>query len=144
MCLVIRSVANTILACALLAKGRIVEGPNKSDEIRAMLKADPTMPAKKVVEALAAKGVTVSLPLVNKIKYAKTDAASKAIGGKRGRPKKTKESPSVATIPEADKTAADMRNSFSVAYLFAVKESVAAFGGAERVRQALDVLEQLK
>ena len=72
-----------------MAKEKVVsEGAKKSDAVRDVLKNDPKMPSKKVVELLASQGIQVSLPLVNKIKYAKPDGEKKASAGtgRRGRP----------------------------------------------------------
>lgn len=71
-----------------MAKEKVVEeGPNKSDAVREVLKSDPKMPSKKVIETLEARGISVSLPLVNKIKYAKPGDAKPAAGkARRGRP----------------------------------------------------------
>ena len=60
---------------------------SKSDHVREFLAANPKMGGKAVQEALAAKGVDVSIPLVNKVKYSKpSDGAATAVAGRRGRP----------------------------------------------------------
>lgn len=72
-----------------MAKEKVVsEGAKKSDAVRDVLKNDPKMPSKKVVELLASQGIQVSIPLVNKIKYLKPDGEKKASSGsgRRGRP----------------------------------------------------------
>lgn len=206
-----------------MAKEKAVEeGPSKSDAVREMLKSDPKMPSKKVVEALAANGIQVSIPLVNKIKYAKGGTAKASSGsGRRGRPaggvnvseeiRKYIEANKSATRPEirdamvaaghtvsvslvnavfnrvhaggtapaarrgrppktaaagttaaaparrpgrpakakvvvatAPKPAAVATGSLSAADLINAKQLVESFGGAERVRQALALLEQLR
>jgi len=62
-------------------------GPSKSDAVRKYLTDNPTAGAKVVQAALKEQGIEVSIPLVNKIKYAKPEGAPKASGpGRRGRP----------------------------------------------------------
>jgi|GEM_PF-2015753 len=204
-----------------MAKEKAVEeGPSKSEAVREMLKSDPKMPSKKVVEALAANGIQVSIPLVNKIKYAKGGTAKAPSGsGRRGRPaggvnvseeiRKYIEANKSATRPEirdamvaaghtvsvslvnavfnrvhaggtaptarrgrppknaatgataaaparrpgrpakvkvapVAKAVAVATGSLSAADLINAKQLVESFGGAERVRQALALLEQLR
>lgn len=63
-------------------------GASKSDAVREYLAANPSAGGKVVQAALAEKGIQVSIPLVNKIKYAKPAGAEpKSAGGsRRGRP----------------------------------------------------------
>jgi hypothetical protein len=43
---------------------RTKNGVNKSEEIRKILRSNPTIPAKEVVSTLAARGIKVKDPLV--------------------------------------------------------------------------------
>ena len=60
----------------------------KSDHVRDIFAENPTLGAKAVQQALAAIGVEVSIPLVNKVKYAKSadEGTKKPSSGRRGRP----------------------------------------------------------
>ena len=181
---------------------------SKSDHVREFLAANPKMGGKAVQEALAAKGVDVSIPLVNKVKYSKpSDGAATAVAGRRGRPagangnmsediRSYMESNPAATRPQirdamhasghkvstslvnsvflrvrakADKPATAARRGrparsastvapeapaapaaltanvgeLSVTELISAKRIVEQFGGLDRVRQALSLLEQL-
>lgn len=131
-----------------MAKEKAVEeGPNKSDAVREILKNDPKMPSKKVVEALAAKGITVSLPLVNKIKYAKADGAPKASSGagRRGRPsggvnvseeiRKYIEANKEATRPQIRDAMVAAGHTVSVSLVNAVFNRVHAGGSAPAARR---------
>ena len=72
---------------------------NRSQAIRDYYKANPTAKAKEVVDALAKKGITVSVGLVNivKSKHNKAHAAKKAV---------TSQAKSVDKKPEVNKTQA--------------------------------------
>lgn len=63
-------------------------GASKSDAVRKYLTANPKAGAKVAQNALKEQGIEVSIPLINKIKYAKPEGGEKkpAGAGRRGRP----------------------------------------------------------
>jgi hypothetical protein len=80
-----------------------------------------------VVEGLKAKGMKVKMTLVSSLMYKQSSKAGK------------RRDPSVHAV--ARKTAT---TGMSIDQLLSVKQFVDTFGGAGQVRQALDVLEQLR
>lgn len=106
-----------------------IEHGAKSEAVRAALRElGPRTPAKEIIDHLAAKGVKVSLPLVNKVK-------SREKAGRRGGRKARTAVPVQAA-----------RGSRPIAYehLLAAKELADQLGGTESLRRTLDILDKLR
>lgn len=102
---------------------------NMSDQIRAYIAKHPKATRPEIRDGLAAQGVTVKTSLVNAV-YTKVrkGGGTKAKPGRRGRK------------PAAAKTTATL----SAAELIAAKQMIDSMGGADRVREALNLLDQLQ
>jgi hypothetical protein len=103
------------------------EGPSKSDSIRAYLAENPKAGPTEIAQALAAKGIEVSIPLVSALK-------AKAKGGGRGKKRG-------ATRGGRKTTAGGSKVSLET--LLAAKKMAQQLGGVDKAREALDLLEKL-
>ena len=104
-------------------------GGNMSDQIRAYIAKHPKATRPEIRDGLAAQGVTVKTSLVNAVyTKVKKGGGAKAKPGRRGRK------------PAAAKTAATL----TAAELIAAKQMIDSMGGANRVREALNLLDQLQ
>ena len=111
------------------ASKRKAGGGNMSDQIRAYIAKHPKATRPEIRDGLAAQGVTVKTSLVNAVyTKVKKGGAAKAKPGRRGRK------------PAATKTAATL----TAAELIAAKRMIDSMGGANRVREALNLLDQLQ
>ena len=111
------------------ASKRKAGGGNMSDQIRAYIAKHPKATRPEIRDGLAAQGVTVKTSLVNAVyTKVKKGGGAKAKPGRRGR--KT----------AATKTAANL----TAAELIAAKRMIDSMGGANRVREALNLLDQLQ
>ena len=111
------------------ASQRKAGGGNMSDQIRAYIAKHPKATRPEIRDGLAAQGVTVKTSLVNAVyTKVKKGGGAKAKPGRRGR--KT----------AATKTAANL----TAAELIAAKRMIDSMGGANRVREALNLLDQLQ
>ena len=100
-----------------------------SDQIRAYIAKHPKATRPEIRDGLAAQGVTVKTSLVNAVyTKVKKGGGGKAKPGRRGRK------------PAATKTAATL----TAAELIAAKQMIDSMGGANRVREALNLLDQLQ
>jgi len=99
----------------------------RSQAIRDYLSAHPAAGPKDVIAALKEQGVAVTVGLVSNVKY-----GSKHKEGHRSR--------TTTARAAARRTRA---GSLSVEQLVEVKQFADAFGGAEQLRSALSILEQL-
>ena len=99
----------------------------KTQAVRDYISANPDANPKAIVEGLKEKGITVKLGLANSVKY-----------NKRSKTRKRR--------APALHTAARKTNSTGVTIdqLIEVKRFADSLGGTENVRQALDMLEQLR
>ena len=108
-----------------VARGRAKQGSvNKSEEIRKYLRRRPSAAPKEIIEALAGQGIEVAQGLVSAVKYGKQPTGARRGRGRAGRP-------------------AASAGSLSAQDLIQAKELINQLGGVDRVRQALDLLEQL-
>ena len=111
------------------ASKRKAGGGNMSDQIRAYIAKHPKATRPEIRDGLAAQGVTVKTSLVNAVyTKVKKGGAAKAKPVRRGRK------------PAATKTAANL----TAAELIAAKRMIDSMGGANRVREALNLLDQLQ
>ena len=111
------------------ASQRKAGGGNMSDQIRAYIAKHPKATRPEIRDGLAAQGVTVKTSLVNAVyTKVKKGGAAKAKPVRRGRK------------PAATKTAANL----TAAELIAAKRMIDSMGGANRVREALNLLDQLQ
>ena len=111
------------------ASKRKAGGGNMSDQIRAYIAKHPKATRPEIRDGLAAQGVTVKTSLVNAVyTKVKKGGAAKAKPVRRGRK------------PAAKKTAANL----TAAELIAAKRMIDSMGGANRVREALNLLDQLQ
>jgi hypothetical protein len=99
----------------------------KTQAVRDFLAEHPEANRRAVVDGLKAKGIKVKLTLVSSLMYKQSSKASK------------RRAPSVHAAARKTTT-----TSTSIEQLFAVKRFADSFGGADQVRQALDMLEQLR
>ena len=111
------------------ASKRKAGGGNMSDQIRAYIAKHPKATRPELRDGLGAQGVTVKTSLVNAV-YTKVNkgGVAKAKPVRRGRK------------PAATKTAANL----TAAELIAAKRMIDSMGGANRVREALNLLDQLQ
>jgi hypothetical protein len=100
-------------------------GVNKSEEIRKILRTNPTIPAKEVVSALAARGIKVKDPLVYFVKGRMKEL--------RGRRKKDRQM--VANV-------AATGNSDPVATILKVKGWANEVGGMKKLKALVDALSE--
>ena len=113
---------------ATAAKGKpAVSG---SESIRQFIAKHPTATVKEIEKGLKSEGIKVSHSLVNAVKYG---------GGRKAVKKKRKTRASVVHAA-ARKTS----GAVTVEQLLEVKKFADSLGGADQVRQALDMLEQLR
>lgn len=98
----------------------------KTQAVRDYLSANPEASPKMVVEGLKEKGVKVKVTLVNSIKYGKRSKSAK------GRRKTTGAGRKHGAGP------------VTVEQLIEVKRLADSLGGGDRVRSALDALDQLQ
>jgi hypothetical protein len=111
------------------ASKRKAGGGNMSDQIRAYIAKHPKATRPEIRDGLATQGVTVKTSLVNAVyTKVKKGGGGKAKPGRRGRK------------PAATKTAATL----TAAELIAAKQMIDSMGGANRVREALNLLDQLQ
>ena len=104
-------------------------GGNMSDQIRAYIAKHPKASRPEIRDGLAAQGVSVKTSLVNAVyTKVKKGGGAKAKPGRRGRK------------PAAAKTTATL----TAAELIAAKQMIDSMGGADRVREALNLLDQLQ
>ena len=121
------------------ASQRKAGGGNMSDQIRAYIAKHPKATRPEIRDGLAAQGVTVKTSLVNAVyTKVKKGGGAKAKPGRRGR--KTAATKTAATKTAATKTAANL----TAAELIAAKRMIDSMGGANRVREALNLLDQLQ
>lgn len=104
-------------------------GGNMSDQIRAYMKANPKATRPEIRDGLAAQGVTVKTSLVNAV-FTKVRKG----GGRKAKPGRRGRKPAAAA-PAGSLTAAE---------LIAAKQMIDSMGGADRVREALGLLDQLQ
>ena len=109
-------------------------GVNRSQAVRDYLTAHPGAKPKEIMSALKAKGISLSMSLVNAIKYAKRKGSPKSSGRPVGRPPGKRLGRPPAAAKNGDLRAGD---------LIAAKAFVTRVGGAESARRALDLLAQL-
>lgn len=110
-----------------VARGRARQGSvNKSAEIRKYMGRHRNAAPKEIIEALAAEGIEVSQGLVSAVKYGKQPT-----GARRGRGRARAGRPAAAA------------SSLSAQDLIQANELINQMGGVDRVREALDLLEQL-
>ena len=102
----------------------------KSASIREYLAKNPDANPKRIVEDLKAKGIDVSLGLANVVKYSSGKKAGrrKKLVRRVGRPAGTGNGAGAVTLEN----------------LLETKKLVNQLGGADKVRRALDILEQLR
>jgi hypothetical protein len=106
-----------------MAKKR--NGVNKSEEIRQLLRANPTMPVKEIVSTLAGRGIKVQESRVYFIKG--------KIKGRKGRRRKAQQM--VASV-------AATGNTDPVATILKVKGWAAEIGGMRRLKELVDALAE--
>ncbi len=116
-----RSTAPAVRAAARMKRGE------KTQAVRDYLAEHPEANRRAVVEGLKAKGIKVNITLVSSLMYKQAS--------KPGR----RRAPSVQAA--ARKTAT---TGVSIEQLIEVKRFTDSFGSADQVRQALDMLEQLR
>ncbi len=110
---------------------------NMSEDIRNYMEANPEATRPQIRDAMHAAGHKVSTSLVNAVFLRVRAATNKpATVARRGRPANSarKESPAVAVASTGELSAVELINA---------KKLVEQFGGPDRVRQALSLLEQL-
>jgi len=100
-------------------------GPNKSEEIRQLLRANPKMPAKDIMETLARRGIDVTDALVYFVKG--------RMKGRQGRRKKARQM--VANV-------AATGNSDPVATILKVKHWANEVGGLKKLKALVDALSE--
>ncbi len=101
-----------------------------SESIRQFIANFPAAKPKEIDAGLRSEGIIVSKSLINAVKYGKGKKA-----GKRGRRR-------TAVVHAAARATSTTALDFK--QLIAVKKFVDSFGGAEQIRMALDILEQLR
>jgi hypothetical protein len=119
-------------------------GASMSDAIRAYMAANPSASRSQVRDGVQSQGIAVKDSLVSAVYY-KEKAREKASGGKPvakrgpGRPKKA------APAAKAKKAAPAARaaGGLSAAQLITAKGLADQLGGIAKVREALDLIEQL-
>ena len=104
-----------------------------SDSIRQFIAKNPSAGPKDIEAGLKAEGVKVSKALISAVKYSK---AKKKSGTKARRMARR-----AAVHVAARKTPS---SAVTIEQLIEVKRFADSFGGADQVRQALDMLEQLR
>lgn len=103
-------------------------GGNMSDQIRAYMAANPRATRPEIRDGLQAQGITVKTSLVNAVfTKVRKGGGKKAKPGRRGR-----------------KSVAVSASSLSAAELISAKQMIDSMGGAARVREALNLLDQLQ
>lgn len=100
-------------------------GPNKSESIRELLRANPEMPAKAVVETLAGKGINVTDTLVYFVKG--------KMSGRKSRRKKAHQM--VANVVATG-------NTDPVATILKVKRWATEVGGLRKLKALVDALSE--
>jgi hypothetical protein len=98
-------------------------GVNKSEEIRQLLRANPEMPVKQIMETLGARGIEVADTLVYFVKG--------KMQGRKGRRKKARQM--VANV-------AATGNSDPVATILKVKRWASEVGGLKKLKALVDAL----
>jgi hypothetical protein len=104
-----------------------VKRGQRSQAIRDYLSTHPSAGPKDVIAALKEQGVSVTVGLVSNVKY----------GGKK---KKSRRGRIMIARAAARRTRA---GSLSIEQLLSVKQFADSIGGAEQLRQALAMLDQL-
>jgi hypothetical protein len=99
----------------------------KTQAVREYISENPDANPKAFVTGLAAKGIKVKLGLANSVKY------SKRSKGRKGR---------IPAVHAAARKTSGGTVTFD--HLIEVKRLADSLGGAEHVRAALDMLEQLR
>jgi hypothetical protein len=108
-------------------------GLNKSDEVRQLLKANPTMKAKEAVAALAGKGITVTEGLVYFVK-------GKLKGRKARKRRVNKKAAKVAE--KVAKVGVTTNNVDTVSIILKVKKLASEVGGMEKLKAMVGALGQ--
>ena len=111
-------------------KNKTAPAQSKSASIREYLAKNPKANPIRIVEDLKAKGIDVSLGLANVVKYSsgkQTGRRKKLVRRRVGRPAGSSNGAGALTLEN----------------LLETKQLVRQLGGADKVRRALDLLEQL-
>lgn len=108
---------------------RNTSGGSMSDQIRAYMAANPTATRPEIRDGLAAQGVSVKTSLVNAV-YTKARKG----GGQKARPGRSGRKPAAASAG----------GTLTAAELISAKQMIDSMGGADRVREALSLLDQLQ
>ena len=118
-----------------MAKKKAV--PNKSQEIRDYLAANPAAKPKEIVAAMKSKGIKVSAQFVSSVK---SSSKTKGPTKRRGRPAGSKNKTTVARKTTTPRGSSD---TVSVNSLLKVKRVIEEIGSIEEVKSALNTLEKL-
>ena len=120
----------------------------KSQFVREYLSVNPNAVAKEAVAALRVNGIDVSEALVTKLKHrgrsAKRRSKARLSGAVVGAAMPQAAAPPLHIAARKMPAAKKPAGALTVEQLFAVKQFVETLGGANNVRAALDMLDQLR